>query len=77
MTSSIEFQVKKLMPEWDKPIREEADSQRDPGDKVFEEQTRKLEGSAIKEGDTTGLESDGKVDSQYGATPSEGKTNRA
>ncbi|CAM6101759.1 unnamed protein product [Calypogeia fissa] len=72
-----DFQVQKMMPDWEAPVHVEADSQRGPGDKVFEGKTRKLQGTAQYEGDTTGTESGDKVEGQYGATPSEGKTSRA
>ncbi|CAM6106575.1 unnamed protein product [Calypogeia fissa] len=72
-----DFQVQKMMPDWEAPVHEEADSQRGPGDKVFEGKPRKLQGTAQYEGDTTGTESGDKVEGQYGATPSEGKTTRA
>lgn len=72
-----DFQVKKVMREWEEPVQEEADAQRRPEDEVFENETRKLSGAARKQGDTTGLESEGEVEGQYGATSSEGKTTRA
>lgn len=72
-----DFQVKKTMPLWDKPVEEKADAQREPGESVFEGKTRKVEGTAQKQGDTTGNESGPKVESQYGATPEVGKTGRS
>lgn len=70
--------MKKIIPEESKPFERDADPQETGGGKAFEEKTRKQEGTAQYQGDTTGTEKSGhEVEGQYGAGPDEGKTTRA